>query len=99
MTDLAAIPELTFVDILFLVTGQTTGRCLVLIQMALVATLASHRPMCVAQNVFCVAVMLEHTMLPALGDVARLAPVPILSFMHIVFLVAGEAGCRGFAFS
>lgn len=98
MTDLAAVPELPFVHILFLVTGQTTGRCLVFIQMAFVATLASHRPMGVAQDVFRVAVMIEHTMFPALGDVARFTPVPILPFVHIASLVAGEAGCRGFAF-
>lgn len=98
MADLAAVPELTFVHILFFVTGRTTGRCLVFIQMALVAALASHRPMCVAQDVFRVAVMIEHTMFPALGDVARFTPVPILPFVHVVFLVAGKTGCRGFTF-
>ena len=54
--------------------------------------------MCVAQDVFRVSVMIEHTMFPALGDVARFTLVPILPFVHIVFLVAGEAGCRGFTF-
>lgn len=98
MTFLAAIPELALVNIVFAVTGLATFRCLILIQVALVTTLALYRLMFVAQDVFRVAIMIERTMFPALGDVARLTLVPILSLVQIVFFVAGNTGCRGCVF-
>lgn len=59
------------------------------------AAVAFDRLVFLLQEVFCVAIVIEHAMLPALRNVAGFALVAIQPFVDIPFLVAGNTPRRG----
>lgn len=82
-------------NIVFLVTGVTSGRGLVLIEAALVAAVAFCCLVEALEQIGRVAVVVESDELPALFAVTAFAGIAVPSFVKIVFLVAGRTGCRG----
>ena len=94
----AHVPEGSFMFIVFLVTGHTVGRGLVLIEQSFVTAYAGRGSMFSAQGVFRIPVVIESKELPALLSMAGLTLVAKSAFVFVLFAVACLTGRRRFLF-
>jgi hypothetical protein len=75
-------------DVVSSVAGAAVGLQFVLVEMAGMTAAAVHAPMLLAQGKFGITIMIEGDLFPRPVRMAGLAFLAIVSFMHVVFLVA-----------
>ena len=88
MAGLAFHPKDGVMDVVSSVAGATVGLQFVIVEMAGMTAAAGHAPMLLAQSKFGISIMIEGDLFPRPVGMAGLAFLAIVSFMHVVFLVA-----------
>ena len=94
----ADVPECACMLVVFLMTGITIGRCLVLVEKAFVAARADGGFVLPFQRVFRIAVVIESNELPTLFPMAGLALVAKRALVFVLFAVARLTCRRRFLF-
>ena len=88
---LTSFTELPLMLVIFLMAGVAVGRCLVFVQVALMAGCAFGCNVVPPQRVLCVQLMVEGDRFPVGGSVAGLALFTVRPFMRVIFFVTGIA--------
>lgn len=88
MAGLACHAKDGVMDVVSSVAGATVGLQFIIVEMAGMTAAAGHVPMLLTQGEFGIPIVIEGDLFPRPVRMAGLAFLTIVSFMHVVFLVA-----------